>query len=126
MAFWDDFQKNLNKTADISVKTTNKWIEIGKLNISLNAAKLDLNEIYERIGEYVYESKLVDVKQSQELQELFHEVSKQKVKIREIQAQLNQLRNIYHCEQCGAEIDSNTKYCPYCSAPQSHQVEWRI
>ena len=126
MAFWDDFQKNMNKTANASIKTTSKWIEIGKLNVALNAAKLDLNDLYERIGEYVYQNKIVDVKQSDELQELFHEVSQQKMKIREIQAQLNQMRSKYHCEQCVAEIDANTKYCPYCSAPQSNQIDWRI
>lgn len=126
MAFWDDFQKNVNKTANASMKTTSKWIEIGKLNVSLNAAKLDLNEIYERIGEYVYQNRLVDVKQSDELQTLFHEVSNQKVKIKSIQAQLNQLKSVRRCEQCGAEIDPHTKYCPYCSAPQSDQLDWRI
>lgn len=126
MAFWDDFQKNVNKTANASVKTTSKWIEIGKLNVSLNAAKLDLNDIYERIGEYVYQNKIVDAKQSDELQQLFHEVSQQKMKIKTIQVQLNELRKIRRCEQCGAEIDPNTKYCPYCSAPQSDQLEWRI
>ncbi|MTM91618.1 zinc ribbon domain-containing protein, partial [Turicibacter sanguinis] len=62
MAFWDDFQKNMNKTANASIKTTSKWIEIGKLNVALNAAKLDLNDLYERIGEYVYQNKIVDVK----------------------------------------------------------------
>ena len=46
MAFWDDFQKNMNKTANASIKTTSKWIEIGKLNVALNAAKLDLNDLY--------------------------------------------------------------------------------
>ena len=31
MAFWDDFQKTMSKTAETGIKQTSKWLEIGKL-----------------------------------------------------------------------------------------------
>lgn len=94
MSFWDDLQKNMNKTAQAGVKTTSKWIEIGKLNMALNAAKLDLNDLYERIGEMVYTNKMMDLTHSEAIQELFHQVTQQKMKIRELQAQINQVKQL--------------------------------
>lgn len=126
MSFWDNLQKNMNKTAQAGVKTTSKWLEIGKLNMALNAARMDLSDLYERIGEMIYQNKIVDISHSETVQELFHQVTLQKMKIKEIQAQINQVREIRACEQCGAILDETTKYCPYCSAPQSDQVEWRL
>ena len=29
MAFWNDFQKTVSKTAETGIKHTNKWLEIG-------------------------------------------------------------------------------------------------
>lgn len=126
MSFWDDLQKNMNKTAQAGVKTTSKWLEIGKLNMALNAAKMDLSDLYERIGEMIYQNKIMDISHSQAVQELLHEVTRKKMKIKEIQAQINQVREIRACEQCGANLDETINYCPYCSAPQSDQVDWRL
>ena len=126
MSFWDNLQKNMNKAAQSGVKTTSKWLEIGKLNMALNAAKMDLSDLYEQIGEMIYQNKMTDISHSQVVQELFHEVTRQKMKIKEIQAQISQVREIRSCEQCGAILDETTKYCPYCSAPQSDQVDWRL
>lgn len=126
MSFWDNLQKNMNKAAQSGVKTTSKWLEIGKLNMALNAAKMDLSDLYEQIGEMIYQNKMMDISHSQVVQELFHEVTRQKMKIKEIQAQISQVREIRSCEQCGEILDETTKYCPYCSAPQSDQVDWRL
>ena len=49
MAFWDDVQKTMGKTAQTGIKQTSKWLELGKLSMSLNAAKLELNELFEQI-----------------------------------------------------------------------------
>lgn len=64
MAFWDDFQKTMSKTAETGIKQTSKWLEVGKLSMSLNAAKLELNELFEQIGEYVYVNKVTDLTHS--------------------------------------------------------------
>ncbi|MDE5978130.1 MAG: zinc ribbon domain-containing protein, partial [Turicibacter sp.] len=61
MAFWDDFQKTMSKTAEAGIKQTNKWLEVGKLAMSLNAAKLELNDLFEQLGEYIYVNKINDV-----------------------------------------------------------------
>ncbi len=126
MAFWDDFQKTVSKSAEAGVKHTSKWIEIGKLTVSLNAAKLELNELFEQIGEYIYVNKMTEITQSETIQELFHQVSLQKAKIRTIQMQINQIKQIRTCENCGAVLDDDVKYCPYCRAPQSDQIDWHL
>ena len=126
MAFWNDFQKTVSKTAETGIKHTNKWLEIGKLTMSLNAAKLELNELFEQLGEYIYVNKVSDITHSDTVQELFHQVSLQKSKIRKIQMQINQVKQIRACEKCGAELDENAKYCPQCRAPQSDQIDWHL
>ena len=126
MAFWDDFQKTMSKTAETGIKQTSKWLEVGKLSMSLNAAKLELNELFEQIGEYVYVNKVTDLTHSQTIQELFHQVSLQKSKIRSIQMQINQVKQIRTCENCGATLDEQAKYCPQCQVPQSDQIDWHL
>lgn len=126
MAFWDDFQKTVSKTAEAGIKHTSKWVEIGKLSVSLNAAKLELNELFEQIGEYIYVNKITEINQSETIQELFHQVSLQKTKIRKIQRQISQIKQIRTCEICGAKLDDDAKYCPHCRAPQSDQIDWHL
>ena len=126
MAFWDDVQKTMGKTAQTGIKQTSKWLELGKLSMSLNAAKLELNELFEQIGEYVYVNKVTDLKNSQTIQELFHQVSLQKSKIRNIQMQINQVKQIRTCENCGVTLDEQAKYCPQCQMPQSDQIDWQL
>ena len=126
MAFWDDFQKTMSKTATVGMKQTSKWVEIGKLTVSLNAAKLELNELFEEIGEYIYFNKINEINQSEAVQELFHQVSLQKGKIKKIEREINQIKQIRSCESCGAELDDEVKYCPYCRAPQSNRIDWQI
>ena len=126
MAFWDDFQKTMSKTAGTGIKQTSKWLEVGKLSLSLNAAKLELNELFEQIGEYVYVNKMTDLTHSQTIQELFHQVSLQKSKIRSIQMQINQVKQIRTFENCGATLDEQANYCPQFQMPQSDQIDWHL
>ena len=70
----------MSKTAAVGMKQTSKWVEIGKLTVSLNAAKLELNELFEQIGEYIYVNKINEINQSEAVQELFHQVSPPKGK----------------------------------------------
>ncbi len=126
MAFWDDLQKTVSKTAESGLKQTNKWLEIGKLTMSLNAAKLELNELFEQLGEFVYTNKVTDLSHSEQVQELFHQISLQKSKIRKIQVEINQVKQIRACENCGYELSENDKYCPQCRAHQSYKIDWHL
>ena len=126
MSLWGDVQKSVSKSTKVGLKQTGKWIEIGKLNMELTAANLGLQNLYEQIGEYIYTYQVKNVTGDSKLSELLQKVYVQKAKIKSIQDKIVMVRSINACENCKQELEVGTKYCPYCSHPQSKEVDFQI
>lgn len=122
MSLWNGFQKNMKKATKKGIKQTGKWAKIGKLNVELNVANLELQRLFEQIGEYIYVHQLKELTTSKELQELLHQATLKKRKIKSIQAKIYAVKKVCVCENCYQSIDPETKYCPYCSHPQSKHI----
>ena len=123
MSLWNGFQKNAKKATKKGIKQTSKWAKLGKLNVELNVANLELQRLFEQIGEYIYERQLKDLTGAKEVQELLHQATIKKRKIKSIQARIHAVKKVNVCENCYRGIDPGTKYCPYCSHPQSKYIK---
>jgi len=126
MSLWDGLQKQATKTAKQGMKQASIWIEIGKLNVTLSAANMELQQLFEQIGECIYDKQIRDLTESTEVQGLIQKVYTQKAKIKSIEKQLHLVKGKQMCENCQATIAPGTKYCPYCSHPQSREVDFQI
>ena len=126
MTFWNDVQKNLEKATKIGIKQSSKWLEIGKLTVSLNNEKLELQRLFEEIGELIYTNRIKDVSEVPKIKELYHKVYLQKMKIKGIEDQLDFQKKVNACEKCKQTLPLGTKYCPYCSHPQSKEVDFQL
>ncbi|HAX73002.1 MAG TPA: zinc ribbon domain-containing protein [Firmicutes bacterium] len=124
MPFMDDLSKNVNALAQTTKKKSGEILELTKLNIELNTAKVDLSDLYERIGVIVYANRIKNIQESPEILELLKLIDVQLTKIKGIEKQMDAVKNVRTCEHCKRVISPDVKYCPYCNAPQSDNVNW--
>jgi len=126
MSLWNEVQRNVSKVAKVGIKQTAKWTEIGKLNMRLSAANLELQNLYEQIGEYIYTHQVKHIGGDPKLSRLLRKVYDQKAKIKSLHGEINAVKWVNVCENCKQELEVGKKYCPYCSYPQSKEVDFQV
>lgn len=120
MDFFNKLGKKASETYKVTTEKTGKLAQEVKLKLKMNENKSQITELYEKIGEKVYQKHVreenIDIKE-----ELEQECIKIDVLANEIEEILNQIRELKdkkQCEKCYAEININDKFCPECGAEQ--------
>ncbi|MGL4338195.1 MAG: zinc-ribbon domain-containing protein [Turicibacter sp.] len=126
MTFMDEVQKTANKMAQATMKKSSELFEIGKLKMALNGAEMDLNELYQQIGQIVYAQKVKNMTDSPQIISLIKEITTQINKMKEIETQINAVKGIKICPRCMTEVTPYDKVCPNCLSPQPDTVDWRL
>jgi len=125
MSGWDELGTTLNDVAKVGTKKAGKWFEVGKLHLKLANAEFDLKEIYEKIGEEIYMGRIFDVEASPKIQDLLAKARRQEQKIKKLEEKIRQSDSVGTCVSCHKKIDEESRYCPYCSAPQADYMKNR-
>ena len=87
-------------------------LEITKLNTQIASEKDKIKDLYEKIGEQVYNSYLSSG--SSEYEDLCVQIQEIENKIKELTDKVLELKNAVKCSNCGAELTKDTIYCPKC------------
>lgn len=120
MGFFDNLGKKASAAYDATAEKTSKIAKEAKLRMKMNENKSEINNIYKEIGKKVYEKHVreenIDIKT-----ELEEECTKVDVLSAEIETCLKsilELKEKKQCEQCHAEIELDSTFCPKCGAKQ--------
>lgn len=120
MGFFDDLGKKASRAYDATAEKTGKIAKEAKFRMKINENKSDINDLYKEIGRKVYEKHVreenIDIKT-----ELEEECTKIDVLSAEIETCLKsilELKDKRQCENCHAEIDMKSDFCPKCGAKQ--------
>lgn len=117
----------LNKLGDIANKTyknasqkTGEIAKEAKIKMKMNENKSKINDLYEEIGKIVYQKYInkEEVKIEEDLNTYCNQIDEFSKEIEKCQEEVLSLKNKKICENCYAEIDLSSKYCPHCGFEQ--------
>ncbi|NLM72981.1 MAG: zinc ribbon domain-containing protein [Clostridiaceae bacterium] len=110
MAFLDEVKKFGKSIADKSKDV----IEVTKLNSQIATEKDKIKELYQKIGEHVYNNYVAG--ESTVNDELCAEIKEINAKIEELSAKVLELKNATLCPNCNAELAKDVTFCSKCGA----------
>ena len=129
MAFFD----KLNDLAKNISDKTGEAIEINKLNSKISLEKKEIAQLMQKIGEFYYEKYKKGEVSHSTLLEYFTAIDEHHLAVSEAQAEIEQIKAVSEsnktdapapamqsagilCSSCGAENDSQKKFCSECGA----------
>lgn len=108
-----------NRTYKYTAEKTSKIARETKLKMQINEYKGDIKDLYNEIGENVYEKFVKDEELDlSDLKAKCNMVQELSDKIVECKDEILTLREKRQCKNCYEEIDMNANYCPNCGAEQ--------
>ena len=119
-----------NKIGDIASKTyknasqkTGEIAKEAKIKMKMNENKSKINDLYEEIGKIVYQKHInkEEVKIEEDLNTYCNQIDELSKEIEKCQEEVLSLKNKRICENCYAEIELSSKYCPHCGFEQAEE-----
>ncbi len=121
MEFFDKLGKKASEAYKITADKTGKLAKETKMKLKIGELRTQVADIYEQIGEKVYE-KHVREEEISIKEDLDEECTKIDVLSNEIDSLLKQclaLKDKKQCQKCYKEIEKDNNFCPNCGAKQS-------
>lgn len=100
--------------------TTTNIVDITKLNLTLNDTEKKIKDIYEAIGEKVYNAYADGSDTNTELEGYCIEIDRFKKEIEALKDQISALKNTVLCPSCGQYNDKDSEYCSKCGSKLSN------
>lgn len=119
-----------NKLGDIASKTyknasqkTGEIAKEAKIKMKMSENKSKINDLYEDIGKIVYQKHIhgEEVKIEEDVNAYCKQIDELSKEIEKYQEEVLSLKNKRICENCYAEIELKSKYCPHCGFEQPEE-----
>ncbi len=116
MGFFNDLGKK-------TTETTSKIAREAKLSMKVTDNKGKIKELYEKLGQEVYENHLKGDETSikEIISEKCSEIDTLSKEIEDAKKELLVLNNKKLCKKCYAEIEKDAKFCPKCGEKQDEE-----
>lgn len=121
--FMDAFKKGLSVVATETKKITktvagktSNFVDITKLNIALSDTDKKISEIYEKIGQTVYEKYTEGFSITEDFDEMCAVIDEFVDEKESLKAQIAELKKAIPCPECGQNNDKENEFCAKCGA----------
>lgn len=124
MDFLDKIAKTANQTYKFTAEKTNKIAKEIKFKSAISQDKEKIKELYEEIGQKVYQSHIREQKDDgliDVINELCLQIDSYSKDIELNRDEILKLNDLKQCKNCNAEIDFYYKYCPSCGSKQDDE-----
>lgn len=115
MAFWDDIGQKASETTAKAVQKAKDMTDVAKLNSMISDEETKINNAYYQIG------KLYVTMHAQDCEEEFtgmvSVIVEADEKIKKYRQQIQDIKGVVRCSQCGAEVPAGGAFCSSCGAP---------
>lgn len=115
MGIFDDFGKRVKDAGQKSVQKTRELSEISHLNTMLSQAESKINNLYCQIGKTYMELHRDDCEE--DLAQYVSSIKDLEKDISLYKKQIQEIRGVQVCNQCGADISRGSAFCSSCGAP---------
>ncbi len=124
MDFLNKLGKKASETYQVTKEKTVKFSGELKLKGKISDAKNRIVELYEEIGEHVYNGYKTNSEEGrEEISAKCEEISCEFEKIAKLEAEILNLKEVKKCTECGAEINKKDDFCSKCGKEQPKQEE---
>lgn len=114
MAFWDNLSQKASETTAKAMQKAKEMSDIAKLNSIISEEETKINNTYYQIG------KLYAAMHSNDHEEEFAgmiiTLREADEKIRNCRQQIQDIKGVVRCSQCGAEVQVGAAFCSSCGA----------
>ncbi len=114
MAFFEDLGKKLSDFGQTAAQKTKDLTEITKRTAANADRNKKINQLYAEIGAAYYNAHKDDV--ACESADKIAEITNLMVEIAVAQAEINQIKGITKCPNCGADVAAGNVFCNACGA----------
>lgn len=129
MDFFNKLGKKASETYQVTKEKTVKFSEEMKLKGKINDAKNQVTNLYEEIGQHVYNQYKTNTEEGkEEISKKCEEISRQFDEMAKLEAQILALKEVKKCTKCGAEIGKKDDFCSKCGKeqPKTEKVEVKV
>lgn len=126
MDFFDKLGKKASETYKVTAEKTGKIAKEAKIKLRIGELKANIADIYENIGEKVYEKhkagrKTIEIKK--DLNEECEKLDNMDEEIYKLKQECLKLQDKKQCKSCKTEIEKSVKFCPNCGSEQYIEEE---
>ena len=127
MALFDDIKKKVADTTQGAVKATKDLADIARLNSQISDAQGKIEGLYRQIGKLYFET--CGEMAAEPFGEMCAEITAANAQIAKLQAELQVVKGLKRCPNCGADIPMASGFCGKCGtavespAPEPAPVE---
>ena len=114
MAFFDEIGKKLSQTGQMAFQKTKEMADIAKLNSNITEEEKKISNMYYQIGQ-LYVS-LHEIDFDPDFEVLITQLKESSAKIEDLKKQIQDVKGVKRCTNCGAEIPNNSTFCSSCGA----------
>lgn len=114
MAFFDSISKKVSEASQSTIQKAKELSDVTKYNSMISEEEKKMNSIYLQIGK-LYVSMYAN-HAGEEFAGLIVGITESEEKIAEYRKQIQIIKGIRRCEQCGAEVSKDALYCISCGA----------
>lgn len=115
MAFWDNLSQKASETTAKAMQKAKEMSDIAKLNTMISEEETKINNTYYQIGKLYAAIHSHD--HEEEFVGMIATLSESEEKIKSYRQQIQDIKGVVRCPQCGAEVQSGAAFCSSCGIP---------
>ncbi len=112
MAFFEALGKKISETSQEVVQKTKDTAEILKLNSMISDEENQLKEYYIELAKAYYEANKNSI--PEEYASYFANIAEKHANIANLNDQINKVKGLFPCPNCGASLPSDALFCSSC------------
>lgn len=123
----NNYGKKISNIGQRTVRKTKDIAAINKLNGMIKNEERNLESLYKEIGEKGYKN--IDCSNNDEIRKLVAAIELSKSQLKILDEELNKLKGLKKCIQCGTVHDENVAFCPKCGTKlgdDENQIEIKM
>lgn len=115
MALFGDFSKKVSGAGQSAITKAKELADITKLNSMINDEEKTINSYYYQIGKLYVSLHRSDSEEN--FVSMIRAVSESEAKIQDYKKQIQDVKGIKNCPNCGAEVPNGAAFCSSCGTP---------
>ncbi|WP_010681133.1 zinc ribbon domain-containing protein [Acetivibrio cellulolyticus] len=121
MAFFEEFGKKLTNAGKDVAKKTKDLADVTKLNMQINSEEDNIRNKYNEIGKLYYG--LFSSSEDERFAPLCSSITESLNKINSFNEQIQAIKGIKKCSQCGTELSDSAQFCSVCGNKIVHEED---